>query len=102
VVANIVVESLNQETPGIAGLELSRRECAHNALAVETKSLPQKCSSSTSRAAVVVWDGYLLSGLDGADGVDGLVFSVAVPVVVGVWEATVIDEADMWVYAAYM
>ena len=51
-------------------------------------------ASGVEGTAFVVGDGNLFSRIDGTDCVDGFALGVAVPAVVSIGEAAVIDEAN--------
>lgn len=93
-VANCVVESFDLEAAGVTGLEVGRWEGAGGAGTVETEGGFEMSVAGIGCSAAVVGDGDFFSRFDEAGGVDGLASCAAVPAMVTVWDAAVVDEGD--------
>ena len=85
---------LNLEAASVAGLKLGKWKGADTAIAVEAECIFQKEASGVGGTALVVGDGKFFPRVNETDGVDGFTFCIAVPIVMSIWETTVINEAD--------
>lgn len=93
-IPDCVVETLHLEAARVTLLKLESWEGAESTVAVEAECFLQRGASGGAGAGFGVADGEFFTRGDGADGVDCLGFCVIVPVVVGVWETAVVEEAN--------
>jgi len=69
---------------------------------METERFLQEGLPNSMSPASIVRYGDLFSDFDRSDRVNGFMFCIAIPVVVRIWEATMINEARRGVDPAHM
>lgn len=89
----VFFNDFNLETTRIADLMLGGWKRTENTVAIKPKRIFDMCAPGFVELATFIGYGDIFSGFDVASCVDGLPLFLAIPVVVGIRDAAVIDKA---------